>query len=96
MKRLVHDLVRPHPGLDDGAARAALQRESDSIVVPPLDVEEALRKHEFLPLVGLDTQLIQELPSEVHVLVAFRHDLRFFTRLVDLGSGGRRQQPNLS
>ena len=86
MERLVHDLVRPHPRLDDGAARAALQRESDSIVVPPLDVEEAQQKYAFLPLVVLDTQLIQELPSEVHVLVAFRHDLRFFTRLVDLGT----------
>ena len=87
MKRLVHGLVRSHPGLADVAER----------VPPPQDVSRTALSFNcstskkpskftpFLSLITLHTNLIEKLPGEVHVLVAFvpafrlvTHDLAWF------------------
>ena len=81
-KRLVHGLVRPHPGLADVAERVPHPK---ALLFNCSTSKKPSTFSPFLSLVTLHTNFIEKLPGEVHVLVAFvsefclvTHDLSWF------------------
>ena len=81
IKRLVHGLVRPHPGLDEVAERVP-SPQNVSRTALSFNCSTSKKPSNFTPflsLVTLHTNFIEKLPGEVHVLVAFVTAFRLVT-----------------